>query len=291
MIKLFMEGGEVNVEFHSFSGGERNVKIKGLYETASEHGYKNYVVLANLTSTEDIMDLLLLKDALDRHTNTSLRDSKSTLLLPYVPYARQDRPMAVGEALGAKVMANLINELKFHQVLVSDVHSSVTTALLDRTIDVPQYRIVEHHFKSLRIDIGQYVLCAPDGGALKKVYDLAEHLGGADIVVGQKHRDTKTGKITGTSFSGLDVKGRKVLMVDDICDGGATFTHLGKALKDAGASQVDLFVTHGIFSKGIDDVFDGIVDNVYTLLPWAKHIEGKNEKGILKLLDSDPLFQ
>lgn len=291
MIQLITDGQLVDVEFHSFSGGERNVKIKGLQESVSDYDYESYLVVANLTSPEDVMDLLLLKDAIDRHPNSSLNNCRNALVIPYFPYARQDRPMVIGEALGAKVMAKIINDLEFQRVVISDVHSSVTSALLDRPFEISQAKIVEQYFKQAKIDLGEYVLCSPDAGALKKIYELAENIGGADIVVGQKHRDTRTGKITGTSFSGLDVNGRKVLMVDDICDGGATFTHLGKALKDAGASQVDLFVTHGIFSKGIDEVFDGIVDNVYTLLPWEKHIEGKNEKGILKLLDTDPLFE
>lgn len=292
MIYLEVDGNEVDVEFHSFSGGERNVKIKGLSPRMSQEFYNGYIVVAKITCPEDIFDLLLLKDALDRHTNISLRSAKNVLVMPYLPYARQDRPMVVGESLAVKVMADLVNGLNFDTVLVNDVHSHVGMSLLKGAVELSQSELAFNFFqRTAKVNLADYVLCAPDAGALKKVYELAELMGGAEIAVGQKHRDTRTGKITGTSFSGADVKDKKVLMVDDICDGGATFTFLGQVLKGAGASQVDLYVTHGIFSKGIDDVFDGVVDNVYALMPWEKYVEGKNTKNILKLFDNEPLFK
>lgn len=111
-----------NTSIHSFTfnGGERHVKIVGLDHEA-------YVdVEAILTSSNDVMDLLLVADALKR------MDIKiDTLLIPYFPYSRQDRVCNYGEALSVSVMANLINSIKANEVVIQDPHSSVTFALIN----------------------------------------------------------------------------------------------------------------------------------------------------------------
>lgn len=287
MIKLFESDSRVPVEFHGFSGGERNVKILGDIQSKQD-----IHVLAQITSSDDIMDLLLLKDALDNYPQTNVREAKKILILPYLPYARQDRAMQKGEANGVRVFAEkILNPLNFDEVLIDDPHSDVGPSHIKNLFLIPQEKTARGILAANGVDaMSGYILCAPDSGAIKKITKLMKNLSINELVVGQKNRDLSTGEITGTSFSGADVKGRKVIMVDDICDGGATFFHLGKALKDAGASQVDLYVTHGIFSKGIDDVFDGVVDNIYAAFVWKKYVEGKNQKNILKIVDGTQMF-
>ncbi|MEI8631794.1 phosphoribosyltransferase family protein [Vibrio sp. PP-XX7] len=82
------------------------------------------------------------------------------------------------------------------------------------------------------------------------------------MIQAQKLRNLKTGEIIKTEVLG-DVKGKKVLIADDICDGGRTFVELAKVLKSEGATEISLFVTHGIFSKGFE-VFAGLIDVIYT---------------------------
>ena len=79
-----------------------------------------------------------------------------------------------------------------------------------------------------------------------------------------RYRDTATGNIIRTDISVQDFKGANLMIVDDICDGGRTFIELAKVLRERNAGKIELFITHGIFSKGVD-VFDGYVDQAETL--------------------------
>ncbi|AXN57762.1 ribose-phosphate pyrophosphokinase [Acinetobacter phage ABPH49] len=290
MIKLNRFGVDLIPQFFSFSGGERNVKIPGMSLGFNVKGPVN--VVAHITSSDDVMDLLLLKDAMDNHGGMS--DSPKNLFIPYLPYARQDRAMVTGEALSVRVMANLINSMNFDAVHVYDPHSDVGPALIKnlRVTGVETQAVgllvrSDHYTRIARQE--EVLFCSPDAGALKKVSKLAANMGAKEMVIGIKHRDVSTGQITGTGFMGSDVKGRTVLMVDDIADGGATFIHLANALKEAGAKTVLLYVTHGIFSKGLE-VFDGIIDAVYTPFPWKKYVEGHDPKGLIKTLDQTGYF-
>lgn len=91
---------------------------------------------------------------------------------------------------------------------------------------------------------------SPDAGAEKKAKEVGKQVK-ADVFAASKVRDTMTGQIISTEIRG-DVKGRNLIIIDDICDGGATFTELAKKLKEKGANDIYLYVTHGIFSKGLD---------------------------------------
>ena len=96
------------------------------------------------------------------------------------------------------------------------------------------------------------IYVAPDAGAEKSVREDAAYFD-KRLVTATKTRDTKTGEITATVVHDKDsVKGANCLILDDICDGGRTFIELAKALKAAGALEVQLYVTHGIFSRGLD---------------------------------------
>ena len=105
-------------------------------------------------------------------------------------------------------------------------------------------------------------LVSPDKGAFSKVKALATTLGGIPFIKADKVRDPETGDLSGFSYEG-SVQGLDLLIVDDICDGGGTFVGLAKILKEGGAKSISLYVSHGIFSKGLK-VLDGAIDAVYT---------------------------
>ena len=186
------------------------------------------------------------------------------MVIPYFPYARQDRVCVEGEALGAAVMASFINNLDFAKVTIWDAHSDVSPALLNRVENVPQIKLLERCDElSQRLSTGELTLISPDAGASKKTIKIAETFNGEpEVIQAQKMRNLKTGEIIKTEILG-DVKDKKVLIADDICDGGRTFIELAKVLKNKGALEVSLFITHGIFSKGLE-VFEGLIDAIYT---------------------------
>ena len=237
------------VEVLNFSGGELQVRIPQEYLW---HGESE--ITAYLKSPWAIMEMLLTVDAMKRALSV---DRLDRLVIPYFPYARQDRVCAPGEALSAKVMADLINGLGFHTVVIFEPHSPVSPALLNNC-EVYTIMNVEgsDHFDSYDY------LIAPDAGAEKRVAAIAQWTG-KDMLVATKVRNTKTGAITRTELhSDADLTGKRVAIIDDICDGGATFVALAALLKLRGAARVDLWVSHGIFSKGIGALRPA-VDGIY----------------------------
>ncbi|WP_126223687.1 ribose-phosphate diphosphokinase [Burkholderia ambifaria] len=245
-----------------FPGGEMHVTVE-LGAPADE-----LRVRAHLSDSAAVMTLLMVTDALRRgYAGTPI-----SLDMPYVPYARQDRAANAGEALGARVFCDLINAQGYTQVVVQDPHSDVVSALLDRVViedPLPALRRALEHIRTLTDE--RVALVAPDAGARKRVLKLATALG-TDVVYADKVRDTRTGAITGTQVLG-ELPARALLVVDDICDGGRTFTELATALKLKQEAQgltkpLFLYVTHGIFSKGLDPLL-ARYDAVFTRNNWT----------------------
>lgn len=296
MIRAYLGGSELDIEFKTFAGGERNVFIKGfvhppmfgidLKDEVPED--KDLVVYAHVNNSDAIVDLLLFTDAFNRLGRGTGNQTKKVCYVPYIPYARQDRVMKPGEALGAAVFGSLINLCGFDRVIVDDPHSDVSPALIKNV------SICEQH--ELALDILGYgffdgaVIVAPDAGAIKKATKLAQSVGHTSVGVGTKTRNLLTNDITNTSYTGPKVKGKRVIMVDDCADGGRTFIELGRVLKSQGASEVILYVTHALFSYGAD-VFDGTVDEIYCGYYWEKNVQGRNEKGIFKKVDKSVPFR
>lgn len=253
-----------------FSGGEIQVQVG-----SPPIPFDKITIKAHLTSSDEIFALLLATDALRRDLQArGCWNVPIHLQCPYLPYARQDRVMENGESLGIKVICDLINSLNFATVEVWDVHSDVALALLN---NVHNYG-PESFVQMIPVVKADTVLVAPDAGAIKKVFKVAKGLG-FEMVRADKQRSTKDGSITGTTVYSDHIGINDFLIVDDICDGGRTFTELAKQLRPLTSGKILLYVTHGIFSKGLD-VFDGLIDHIYT----AKPFPGVGEHALLTVL-------
>lgn len=295
MIRAYLGGSQLDIEFGTFAGGERSVRINGymlsspfnpnLKEKMPEG--KDLVVYAHVDSSDAIMDLLLFTDAFNRLGRGTGHEVKKVCCLPYIPYARQDRVMVPGEPLAAEVFGRILELCAFDRIIVDDPHSDVSPSHIKNVSIFEQYElaldILGHGF------FEDAVIVAPDAGAIKKVTKLAQKVNHRHIGVGTKHRNLQTNEITDTTYSGPDVSGKRVIMVDDIGDGLRTFIELGRVLKAQGASEVALYITHGIFSYGAD-ICDGIIDEIYSAYPWEKNLVGRNEKGIFKKVDKSVPF-
>lgn len=242
---IYVQG--VQVRQSMFSGGECHVCVDGI--ELSSH----VEITAYLHHSDAIMQLLLTVDAVRRAAD----EVTITLTLPYFPYARQDRVCNQGEALSVKVMAQLINGLQCERVRVYDPHSDVVPALLERCSVVSAADIVMGSVLRDMIQTQHLDLVSPDAGAEKKTRILAKKLAAhgvhTQVVCCSKVRDTYTGDIVATHVH-ADVQGKNLLLVDDICDGGRTFIELAKQLQQQGAYALYLYVTHGIFSQGLDEL-------------------------------------
>jgi len=243
---------EEQVQFESFTfhGGEPHIKIKSNLSSKDE-----ITISHRIRSFNDLGLFLLAVDALRRMGINSISH-----ILPSFPGARQDRVMVKGESLTAKVYANLINGCNLKEVIVFDPHSDVVPALVNNCKPVANHTFIREITRHLP---NKVVLISPDGGALKKIYKLAATLNEYDVVECGKSRDVKTGKLSGFKVYMDDLQGKDLLIVDDICDGGGTFIGLAKELKRKNAGKLYLAISHGIFSKGLDELYQHF-DHIYT---------------------------
>jgi len=195
------------------------------------------------------------------------------LLMPYLPGARQDRALP-GEALTCKVMAEIINGCMFERVVCCDPHSDVMPALIERCVVVPIERIWNDSGLHELLEFDGYI--APDAGAAKRTWRVVEWLNklrNTKIPVYQamKHRDMATGKLSGFSCEELPSPANheeplRLLVVDDICDGGGTFMGLSEYIKNEYQEQVklSLWVTHGVFSGDNAENLHKYFEHIYT---------------------------
>ncbi|WP_036676595.1 ribose-phosphate diphosphokinase [Pedobacter sp. R20-19] len=235
------ENNSINYKSFLFAGGEPHIKIDGNFN----HN-EPVTITQRINSFNDLGLICITVDALKRMGVKEIH-----LYIPYFPAARQDRVMIPGEPLSVKVYADIINAMNLASVTIFDPHSEVTPALLNNCITISNHEFI----KQVIAKIGSEVkLISPDGGALKKIYKVSEFLGGAEVVECSKSRDVKTGKLSGFKVYTDDLGGADCLIVDDICDGGGTFNGLAEALQAKNAGKLYLAVSHGIFSKGFDDL-------------------------------------
>ena len=225
-------------KFTTFPAGEEHVDISGIGGYIDEP----IAIHAELKSSQDVMRLLLLRNALDGYDATKGKPVK--LFLEYIPYGRQDRLCNDGESFSLAIMAWLLNSCKFSEIVTADPHSDVTPALIDRLYIIKQHNIWRHHVKEL----GAMLVC-PDAGAEKKILNFKK-----PYVMCRKVRDTKTGAIVKTEIEDFN-KYKDYVIVDDICDGGRTFIEIAKTMLAKGhTGKLHLCVTHGVFSKGLDEL-------------------------------------
>jgi len=239
-------------ETFKFPVGEMHVKVHS-YTPNDEVAIEFY-----FERTEELVELMLIANAL-KHAGLTLE----RIFMPYVPFGRQDRVAVSGECFSLEVFAGIINSLGV-VVEIADPHSDVSTALIHNCLVIHQHEI----FEPMLREIEPFKLICPDGGARKKINKISDLPSMTNRILGvvecSKKREPRTGAITGTVVYADSLEGDTCVIVDDICDGGKTFIEIAKVLREKGAKKVILMVSHGFFTKGME-VFDGIIDEIYTL--------------------------
>jgi ribose-phosphate pyrophosphokinase len=264
-----------------FSGGEIQVKMNVL---ENQDAPLCIDIFANMRNASEIMELFLITDAIKHvHPGISIH-----LEMPYFPYARQDRVCSPGEASSAHVMINLIEDMGYKTVTVWDIHNPEILDCLQHWDNLPASNLIKTYAESILKNDENTVYVAPDKGAIDRVANVATFAKSTMMIAADKIRDPKDGTILGIELiksdqnkfyypdlscfknylepelSCIEINAdTHLIIVDDICDGGRTFIELAKILREYNPKQIDLWVTHGIFSQGFD-VFKGLIDNIYT---------------------------
>ncbi len=236
--------GDKVIDQLSFPDGTLNMKIPEV---------DNLLVSWNYQNDSELFTLICLRKHFDKFP--------MALYMPYCPHARMDRVKGPEDCFTLKHFCDIINDLEFSEVYIEDPHSNVAPALLKNCITVQPYTHIENVFEKIE-NSEDVVMCYPDEGAMKRYSDLVNK----PYAFGIKKRDWETGEIQGLDLMhGEVVKDKDVLIVDDICSRGGTFVHTAKALKEAGAKKVYLYVTHCELTIFNGEIFScGDIDKVFT---------------------------
>jgi ribose-phosphate pyrophosphokinase len=196
---------------------------------------------------DDLFQLAMWADYISNYNEHSVRQRvRKVALIPYFPGARADR----GAPFGLAVYANFLANLMLDQIVVFDPHSPVLSTFTYPTATVltPAEVIQSAHLPHYDGVI------APDKGAVARASAVADVLG-LPLYTAEKERNYQTGKLEGYTFNlpprheGTVHDGARLLVVDDICDGGGTFILLADAVRDTGLDvTLDLYVSHPVFS-------------------------------------------
>lgn len=214
----------INVKRWKFPAGEYGIRLLDSVEE------KHVTVLVLGINKVDLMEVLQLVDAIKRGGAWSI-----SVLFNYLPYARQDKVHSPGESLALRLVETMLVRAGASSIKALEVHNPSATTFI-KSVSDPLAEVYINDYDTIVL---------PDEGA-KNRYDIPED---KNVAYGVKARDKATGEITSYTLEGT-VSGR-VLVLDDICDGGRTFVELGKLLP----CKADLYVTHGIFSKGKTELY------------------------------------
>lgn len=286
------EKTHIKYEIRRFPDGQQNIVIEGFWvhyqETRTNSAESELIKVGSTIFNMHFGDSVQIKSRLNNWLDlelivcavASLRElgvEEMHLYTPYIMGARSDRKFEEdGNNYLKDVICPVINSLNFKTVTCIDPHSDVLEACIkgfrkESNLDLINWSLsnVYGSNKWIKDNINNFILVSPDAGASKKIYKIAEQIGyKGDIITCSKDRDAD-GKLTRTVVPLANIvnnSDKDFIIIDDICDGGKTFTNIAEIIKEnieryKGNGKIYLIVTHGIFSKDFEELskyFDGI---------------------------------
>lgn len=258
---VYPDKSDIKFEISKFPDGQQQVKILDDSAPFFKWGYVEIKARLN-----DFKDLELVICATQSLRNLGIKEIH--LYTPYFLGSRSDRQFEEGSNNYLKqVICPIINSLGFESVTVLDPHSDVLEACLNGFKRVSNRSLVDYAMASLNLKTNEFVLVSPDAGASKKIYKIAEQIGyKGNIITCSKDRDIN-GKLTKTIVPLNNLGNKNLIIIDDICDGGATFINISGIIREHyignSCPKIHFIVTHGIFSKGYDKLTK-YFDSIYT---------------------------
>ena len=226
----------VNTNIRRFNDGEIYVEIN-----ENIRGNTIFVVQSSSNPANDnLMELLICIDALRRSSAKNI-----TAVIPYFGYARQDRKVVPRTAISAKLVSNLITNAGANRILTLDLHAGQIQGFFDIPVDnLFATPIFARHIKK-NIKKNSLVCVSPDVGGAERARALGRRIN-AGIAIVDKRRPAQ-GKSEVMNIVGY-VKNKTCIIVDDIIDSGGTIVNAAKALKEKGAKDVYVYITHAVLS-------------------------------------------
>ena len=238
----------VNTNIRRFADGEIYVEIN-----ENIRGNTIFVVQSSSNPANDnLMELLICIDALRRSSAKNI-----TAVIPYFGYARQDRKVVPRTAISAKLVSNLITNAGANRILTLDLHAGQIQGFFDIPVDnLFATPIFARHIKK-NIKANNLVCVSPDAGGVERARALGSRIN-ATIAIVDKRR-AAPGNSEVMNVVGY-VKNKTCVIVDDIIDSGGTIVNAAKALKDKGAKDVYVYITHAVLSgNAVDKIKNSLI--------------------------------
>ncbi|KAF5070893.1 ribose-phosphate diphosphokinase [Anaerotignum sp.] len=258
-----------NAEVEQFSDGEISVKIN---ETI--RGADVYIIQSTSAPVNDnLMELLIMIDAMKRASAARI-----TAVMPYYGYARQDRKARARDPISAKLVANILTSAGANRVLTMDLHCAQIQGFFDIPVDnlVGSPLLTNYYINKYGDDLQNFVAVSPDLGSVTRTRKFAETLNIPIAIIDKRRPKANVSEIM--NIIG-DVKGKKVILIDDMIDTAGTIANAANALKERGAIEVDACCTHAVLSgPAIKRIQDSAINELLVLDTIALPEEKKTSK-------------
>ena len=263
--KLGCPLGNMNIQY--FADGEFVVS----YEE-SIRGCEVYLVQSTFPNSDNLLELLLMIDAAKRASA-----KKVIPVIPYFGWARQDRKDKPRVSIGAKLIADLLSTAGIDRVITLDLHADQIQGFFDCPVDhLLASSIFLPYIQSMKLE--DLVIASPDVGGSKRASSYAKYLG-VDLVLCHKQR-AKANVVESMKIIG-DVKGKNVIILDDMVDTAGTITKAADLMIENGALSVRTFASHGVLS---DPATERIEKSKLTAIYFTDSIPLKKESEKIKVL-------
>ena len=233
-IARYLKRPLAEADVRDFADGETWCQIN-----ENVRGHDIFVIQSTNSPARNIMELLIMLDAIRRAS-----PRRVTAVLPYFGYARQDRKDQPRVAIGAKLMANLIEAAGADKVLGIDFHTHQIQGFFDVPVDhLYAAPVLTRYFRSL--DLKDPVVVAPDVGAAKMARGFARRVNASFAIIDKRrpaHNVAEVMQVVG------EVEGRSCIIVDDMIDTAGTLESVVYALRDRGAQEIYAAATHALLS-------------------------------------------
>ena len=249
-----------------FPGGEVGVKLDPAWKTAGMNNpVTPKIIIRGKVNHDEIFVVLNLLDALDNARGLNNSILLTDLDFSYMPYGRQDRVCHEGESFALEVFVRTLAtfEMLINRIVVDDPHSDVFYRLCEKYMPNVSVKVVPQDVCMVGlVKRGDFdLVVGPDAGSRGKATEAAIRLGTPVLLLSKVRKD---GQVVYENLTPDMINGR-VLIVDDIGDGMATFVSAGEMIRrtQPRVTKLHVHVTHGIFSRGLDHLV-GTFDSVST---------------------------
>src|SRR6476659_4349275 len=263
--------GKINIQ--KFSDGE----FQPIFLESIRGDYV-FLVQSTFAPTDNLMELLLMIDAAKRASAY-----KIIAVMPYYGFSRQDRKDKPRVAVGAKLVATLVEAAGANRVITMDLHAPQIQAFFDIPVDhLDSSAIFIPYIEQLKLE--NLTFAAPDVGSTNRVREIASYFS-ADMVICDKH-SKRANEISSMVVIG-EVQDRDIVLIDDICDTGGTLAKAAGLLKEKGARSVRALCTHPMLSG---NAYQNIEDSVLEELVVCDTIPLRQKSSKIRALSVAELF-